>query len=475
VSLPLPAPERVLPTLNHDGTRRWKRPRVSPGRFHGWRRAVAAALVATFVVLPFVRVGGKPALLLDVQARRFHLFGATFLPTDGALLMLLMLSIFVGIVLLSAVLGRVWCGWGCPQTVYLEFLFRPIARFFDGGAYHRPSGRASGARTAGKYLTFAVLSVAIGNVFLAYFVGTDVLREWVTRSPTAHPTGFLVMGVTSALVFFDFAYFREQMCTIICPYARLQSVLLDKQSLIIGYDAKRGEPRGKLGTVKGDCVDCGACVKTCPTGIDIREGLQLECVACAQCIDACDGIMDRIGRPRGLVRYTSKNALEGSGRRGIGRPRVYIYPVILAGLLTALFLVGRSKGGAELTLLRGIGAPYVEDGAVVRNHVRLRTRNRADAPHAYRIELVGGDDLALVAPQNPLPVSAGELATESVFVAAPRGTFAAGKREITIRVTDAEGDTTQQEHRLLGPSGGAPWRQRPPARGASGRSSRRCS
>src|SRR6187549_3869066 len=328
MNAPIPQ-ERLLPTLNADGTRNRIRPRLYPGRLHARRRGVAWALIALFVALPFLRVGGQPAVLLDVVERKFHLFGRTFLATDGVLLMLLMLSIFATVIWATALVGRAWCGWGCPQTVYMEFLFRPIERLFEGKREAQLELDKHGASTRRllKNLVFLLLSFVLANVFLSYFVGTHALRAWVTESPSKHLAGFLVVAVTTGLVFFDFAYFREQMCTVICPYARLQSVLLDRSSLVIGYDGKRGEPRskGKQKPGNGDCIDCQACVVACPTGIDIRQGLQLECIACAQCVDACDSIMTRIHKPLGLIRYAGQNTLE-SGQKAapLLRPRVVI-------------------------------------------------------------------------------------------------------------------------------------------------------
>jgi cytochrome c oxidase accessory protein FixG len=454
MSPPFPAPIRVLPTLNADGTRRQIRPKLYAGRWYKARRAVAVALIALFTLMPLLRMNGKPLMLLDVVRREFTLFGHTFLATDGVLLMLLLLSIFVGIFWTTALIGRAWCGWACPQTVYLEFVFRPIERWLEGDAYSRPRGRLPAPlRRAIKYTAFALLSVLVGNVFLAYFVGVESLSRWVTRSPLEHPAPFLVMAVTAGLVFFDFAYFREQMCTVICPYARLQSVLLDQRSLIVGYDVQRGEPRstGKAKPGSGDCIDCKACVKACPAGIDIRQGLQLECIACTQCIDACDSIMDRIQKPRGLIRFGSQLALE-SGRPGrVLRPRVVIYSVLLAGLLALLFSTFSARGNAEVTVLRGLGAPFFSDAAGVRNQIRIKVRNRADGVRAYRIELLGLPGAQLIAPEKPLHLAQGEQQTTTVFVVAPQAAFVRGTRQVQFRVSDGQHFSEVVAYKLLGP------------------------
>lgn len=458
MSVPI-SPERVLPTLNADGTRNRIRPRLYAGRLHRARRAVAWALMAVFVGLPFLRVHGQPAMLLDVVNRKFFLFGHVFLATDGVLLMLLLLSIFVAIVLVTALVGRAWCGWGCPQTVYMEFLFRPIERLMEGPreAQLRIDRSGTSARRLAKNVVFLGLSFLLANVFLAYFVGTDTLRRWVLDAPTQHGGGFSVVLVTTGLVFFDFAYFREQMCTVACPYARLQAVLLDPKSLLIGYDEKRGEPRSK-GKAKtaghGDCIDCGACVVSCPTGIDIRQGLQLECIACGQCADACDSIMDRVKKPRGLIRYSSQQSLVSGQPARLLRPRVAIYAVVLFGLLTALVLATRRSPKAEITLLRGLGAPFTVAGPLVVNQLRLKVTNRSSEAREVHVAVADFPDARLIAPELPLVVAPAEQASASFFVTAPV-TSIRGTRHVRLRIGDAR-DYQTIDYTLLGPQGDTP-------------------
>ena len=452
------APERVLPTLNADGTRNRIRPRLYDGRLYRARRSVAWGLMVLFIGLPFLRIHGKPAMLLDVLHRQFVLFGHTYLATDGVLLMLLMLSIFLSIVLVTALVGRAWCGWGCPQTVYMEFLFRPIERLFEGPreAQLRIDQRGTNARRLLKNAVYLLLAFLLANVFLAYFVGTDALRHWVLEAPAEHMGGFSVVMVTTGLVFFDFAYFREQMCTVICPYARIQSVLLDQKSLLIGYDARRGEPRSKGKPTKpghGDCIDCQACVVTCPTGIDIRQGLQLECIACGQCADACDSIMDRIGKPSGLIRYSSQLALETGKPTAKLRPRVAIYALVLVGLLATLLLLGSARPNAEVTILRGLGAPFSVSGAEVVNQLRLKVRNRSELSRDFNVTLVDLPEARLVAPELPMRVAASEQAAVSFFVVLPLGAIH-GSKHIHLRVGDAS-SAEIVSYTLLGPESNA--------------------
>lgn len=466
----------VLSTLNPDGSRRWIKPKPSRGKFWHRRRVVAYTLIALFSLIPYLRLAGRPLMQFNITGREFSLFGSVFYPTDTVLLALLAVSIFVTIFLLTALFGRVWCGWACPQTVYMEFLYRPIERLFEGepgkkqktGAWRRPA----------KYATFLLLSMFLAHTFLAYFVGVDQLRTWVTRSPFEHPISFLVMaGVTGAMMF-DFAFFREQTCLVACPYGRLQSVLLDRNSLIVSYDPIRGEPRGKKrrqpkGDVslkvvdsgsaadevpaQGDCIDCHKCVTTCPTGIDIRNGLQMECIHCTQCIDACDDVMDKIGRPRGLIRYSSQAAIEGDKPRLL-RPRVIVYPLILALLLTVFVGALASKQDADVTFIRAAGGmPYFRagegDASRIGSRVRIRVRNRTDAQVTYTFGLVDLPGATINGLEDGLPVEAHKLGTAEVVVLVPPKAFGAhGRRTVTVRVEGSDGFGHNVSYSLIGPA-----------------------
>jgi cytochrome c oxidase accessory protein FixG len=339
-------------------------------------------------------------------------------------------------------------------------LFRPIERWLEGsrGQQQKLDREGANVRRVIKYGIYALLALLLGNLFLSYFVGVEQLSAWLSRSPFEHPAPFLVMLVTAGLVFFDFTYFREQMCTIICPYARLQSVLLDKRSLVVGYDRARGEPRGsrkREGT--GDCIDCKACVVACPTGIDIRDGLQLECVACAQCVDACDGVMAKLGKPPGLVRYASQAELEqqpsatSAEARGF-RVRTLLYPALMVGLLAALIIIGSSTAGSKVTVLRGTGAPFVvEPDGRVRNQIRVKIHNRENVPRHFHIALEGAPGSELVAAENPLLVASLEMATTSVFVESPRELFSAGRRSVELIVESEGGFRSVTTYNLMGP------------------------
>jgi len=453
------AQERVLSTLNRDGSRRWIRPKVSKGRYYRRRLVTAWALIATFTLIPIVKLGGKPLMLFDIAQREFTFFGTTFLPTDTFLLMLLLFSIFIGIFLVTAVLGRVWCGWGCPQTVYMEFLYRPLEILIEGGRKRQIELDESGpdARRLLKYAVFFVVSAFLANTFLAYFVGWDRLLDWMTSPPTRHPAAFAVMLGTTLLMFFDFAWFREQTCIVACPYGRFQSVLLDRQSLIVGYDRERGEERAPYRKnderTAGDCIDCGLCVSTCPTGIDIRDGLQMECIHCTQCIDACDAVMDRVGFDPGLISYTSQAEME-NGKRTFLRPRLVVYSAILLVMFGAFAVSLAEKSSADVTLLRGLGAPFsVLPNGDVSNQIRLKIANRSPEERSYLIELIDGEGVTLIAPENPLTVAAGETGMTGAFLTAGPEAFSAGDLSITLRISDGADFSREYSYRLLGPSG----------------------
>lgn len=449
---------RVLPTLNEDGSRYWIRPRVSDGAWWKRRMVVGYALIAFFVTLPHLRWMGKPLILLNVPRREFTLLGTTFLPTDTLLLMLLLGSAIIAVFLFSALFGRVWCGWGCPQTVYMEFVFRPIERLLEGGrsgslALDKANGVVSPRRIL-KYLIYIPICLGLAHTFLAYFVGTDTLAEWIRLSPTEHPTPFIVMAVTTALIFIDFGWFREQTCLIACPYGRWQSALIDKRSMIVAYDAKRGEPRrsGKeRGADAGDCVACNACVFTCPTGIDIRNGLQMECVHCTQCIDACDHVMEALHKPKGLIRYVSQDGLAG-GSVSLLRPRVVIYSLALLATVSGLGLTLATRKTAEVIVLRSSSEPYsVEGDGRIANQLRVKIVNRANDRHVYNVAVTGLTGGAIIAPELPLTVEAGGQRTTSVFVVAPFAAFKGGRLAVSLRVSDGADFTREYPFVLLGP------------------------
>ncbi|MEO0482135.1 MAG: cytochrome c oxidase accessory protein CcoG [Planctomycetota bacterium] len=474
--------ERILSTLNADGSRRWIKPRPSSGRWLNRRRVVGYGLIALFVTLPHLRINGKPPLLLDIANREFTLLGKTLYSTDIFLLAPLLITIFLSIFFLTALFGRVWCGWACPQTVYLELVYRPIERFFEGTPGKKTKNKSRGG-AAVKFVIYLALSFALANTFLSYFVGTDALREWVIGNPLDHPLPFLLVVAVTGAMLFDFGYFREQLCIVACPYGRFQSVMLDRDSLVIGYDRTRGEPRGKKrrkakgapvatsvpltvgATDPGDCIDCHMCVTTCPTGIDIRDGLQLECINCAQCIDACDTVMAKIGRPLGLIRYDSQRKLEEGGRHWL-RPRIFVYPVLIVALLTFIGVGIVTRDAALVRVVRGPGMPYtvMDDGSVI-NSVKVKIHNRTEAEATYHLTLLGVEGAQVLTQENPMVIGGGELRTEHTLFSVPRDQLTGGRADLILRVDDGAEFVKETPYRMLGPTGPAP--AQPRSEGAS--------
>ena len=453
-------PERVLTTLEHDGSRRWIRPRPVEGHLRRWRRRLAIVLMVVFVGVPWVEIGGEPLFLFDVVRRQFTFFGQTFLPKDTLLLALFLLGSFLSWFLLTATLGRAWCGWGCPQNVYLDFLFRPIDRGME-----RLSKRLLGRKLTDPLIApvqllrlaiYAVLCLVLANSFLAWFVGWDALLAWMSSSPADQPAAFGVVAVVTGAMMFDFLYFREQMCHLACPYGRIQSALLDPDTLIVAYDAERGEPRGKASSSepRGDCLDCGACHRSCPMGIDIRDGLQMECVTCASCVDACARVMAKAKRPPGLVRYTSQAALAGKPWRLL-RPRLFLYIGVISAVWGALLFLLVSRSSADVVALRAQNVPYTRlDSGLISTRARVKIENRSEQVRNYTIEIPGLPGGKMVSPSTPIEIAPGALETTTIFVEAPAELFEKGELPVGIRVYDGVDFDQILDFRLLGPWGG---------------------
>jgi cytochrome c oxidase accessory protein FixG len=384
----------AVTTINDDGSRRFLFPADAKGQFTLWRRISGYALIAIYLALPWIPVGGHPAVFLDIGSGRFHFFGHTLASQDLWLLFFGVSGLGFLLFFATALFGRVWCGWACPQTVFLDHVYRVVERLIDGDAPTRralaaaPLTAAKTFRRVTKHGVYALISLAIAHLFLAYFVSITELWVMIQEAPAEHWAAFLFVFVTAGLLYFNFAWFREQLCIVICPYGRLQSALTDDHSLVIGYDRTRGEPRGKLSLPgAGACIDCNRCVQVCPTGIDIRHGLQLECIGCAACIDACDEIMTKVNRPTGLIRYDSFSAFKGSRTRWI-RPRTIVYSLLL---LTGVGAAGwgvTTVHPASMTVVRMTGSAYFVGKDSVRNQFLVRVVNRRHESAAYPVSLI---------------------------------------------------------------------------------------
>jgi len=466
----LESPEDVLTTLTRDGKRRWLYPVLSKGRFLDSRRILAWFFIVLFLALPLIPINGRPAIMLDFVHREFAILGLVFYPTDTLLLMVFLIGILLSVVLITALLGRVWCGWACPQTVYLEFLFRPLERLIEGPV-HVQKRRNEGPKNADwlwrkslKLVLFLGISVVLAHTFVAYFVGWDALVSWLQQDPRENWGFFLISSITTGLILFDFGYFREQMCTIACPYARMQSIMLDQDSLIVSYDPTRGEPRAKRSKkmmaaemagdrpAQGDCIDCAACVRTCPTGIDIRDGLQMECIACTQCIDACDHIMDNIGKPRGLIRYTSENVLNGGSTKTF-RPRTLIYSVLIILIFSAFTFVLQSRDAYDVNVGRVVAEPFTElpDGRIA-NRLRFRVRNQTAIVSSFDIapESPMGMEMRIIG-ASPFELQPGEMVRVETWVIVSPEDFDGTSRPASFKLSFSDGLTMSVPYTLLGP------------------------
>lgn len=453
--------EHVLSTMEKDGSRRWLKPKLSKGKLLERRRWLAYVLIAIFTLVPFIKIGGKPLVLLDIVARRFTILGFTFLPTDTVLLAIFMVGLLLTVFLFTALFGRVWCGWACPQTVYMEFLFRPIERFFDGTVGRGGLKKNVPAwRTAAKYIVYFIICVYLANTFLAYFVGVETLGQWVRQSPLHHPVPFLVMAFVTFAMMVDFCFFREQMCLVACPYGRFQSVMLDQNSLIVAYDERRGEQRGRIKKgnksesnlpVLGDCIDCGNCVTTCPTGIDIRDGLQMECINCTQCIDACNLVMEKVGRPLNLIRYSSQSRDQG-GKGGLMRARTLIYPILLTGIAIAFVTVFLASKSFDAVLLREPGNPHTitEDGRV-RNLLKLKLTNRHDEKMLFTTSVLEPASTELQLQEEKIELEPRETKTFHISAIAPRDVFTVGRANLELKVENQKQISRTIRFKLIGP------------------------
>ncbi|MBY5951023.1 cytochrome c oxidase accessory protein CcoG [Algoriphagus marincola] len=402
-----------LSTVQDDGKRNWVYPKKVKGFFYKYRTYLSWILLAILFAGPFIQVDGRPWLLFNIFERKFIIFGAVFWPQDTHLLIFLLLIFFVFIILFTVIFGRIWCGWACPQTLFMEMVFRKIEYLIEGDANQQraldamPWNGEKIIKKGSKLLIFGLISLLIGHLVMAYLIGIDQVREIVTQPPTANLAGFIGLVAFSGIFMFVFTWFREQACTVVCPYGRLQGVLLDNNSINVMYDYVRGEPRGPIRKNKveetplGDCVDCNLCVQVCPTGIDIRNGVQMECVNCTACIDACDEVMVKVDRPKGLIRYASENSIQ-QGFQKLITNRVKAYSVVLVILVAGFISLIATRDELQATVTRFPGMTYqMRDNGTVSNLYQITLINKTFEPQTVDLSsLVEGMDVEIVGGQN---------------------------------------------------------------------------
>ena len=350
--------------MNERGGRKWVYAKKSSGKWYTRRTIVSWILILFLVAAPFLRLNGHPFMLLDIANRKFIIFGAIFWAQDTFVLALLMLSFVLFIVLFTVTFGRLWCGWACPQTIFLEMVFRKIEFLIEGDYKQRhkldngPWTTEKVLKKTTKHTIFIFISLAMTNIFLMWFIGSERWLQIIKEPITAHLSGYIIVLVISAFFYWVYSYFREQICTMVCPYGRMQGVLLDSKTIIVTYDYKRGEPRGAKNT--GDCIDCHQCISVCPTGIDIRNGTQLECINCSACIDQCNRIMEVTGKPKGLIRFDSEAGIR-DGHKTIWNARNRAYSVVLLLLFSFFVYTLLSRPAVETTILRTPGLLFQEN------------------------------------------------------------------------------------------------------------------
>ncbi|TDQ13506.1 cytochrome c oxidase accessory protein FixG [Algoriphagus boseongensis] len=402
-----------LASVREDGKRNWVYPKKVKGFFYKYRTYLSWILLAILFAGPFIQVNGRPYMLFNIFERKFIIFGAVFWPQDTILLIFLLLIFFVFIILFTVVFGRVWCGWACPQTLFMEMVFRKIEYAIEGDANQQRALNEGPWTTEKiwkkglKISVFGLISLAIGHLVMAYLIGIDEVKEIVTQPPTAHMAGFIGLLVFSGIFMFVFSWFREQACIVVCPYGRLQGVLLDNNSINVMYDYVRGEPRAPIrknqeeSQSKGDCIDCALCVQVCPTGIDIRNGIQMECVNCTACIDACDEVMVKVDRPKGLIRYASENSIK-EGFQKLFTGRVKGYSIVLTVLVAAFVTLIATRDNLEATVTRFPGMTYqARTDGNVSNLYNITLINKTFEPQHVTMEsMVNGIKVEIVGDQN---------------------------------------------------------------------------
>lgn len=447
-------------TINKDGSHFKLHPADAKGPFTLWRRIIGILLIVVYAGLPWIQINGHPAVFLDTAHRRFHLLGITLAVQDLWLLFFLISGLGFTLFFVTALLGRIWCGWTCPYTVFLDHVFRRIERWIEGDAQARkkldqaPSSPQKTIKRILKHSLFILCSALIAHIFISYFVSLPKLYEYMRDKPSEHLLSFGVVTFLTLVLYFCFGWFREQFCIVMCPYGRIQSALSDDDTMVIGYDAHRGEPRGKAKDPNtGDCIDCRRCVQVCPTGIDIRNGLQMECIGCAACIDACDTIMTKLNRPKGLVRYDSHNGLERN-KKNIFRPRIFAYFAMMllgVGVLSLTVYKKARSFSAQVNKMRGI--TYQKDDSGVRNIYQVHLFNKRNDDATFDIKLKNAPEwLTTSGTTSGIILKPLEEKTYTLVVTAPAEKYE-GNFEFTLQVKSRTDNTTvDNQVRFLGPS-----------------------
>jgi cytochrome c oxidase accessory protein FixG len=453
----------TIATVDENGKRIWVYPKKPKGRFNNLRIAFSLTLLGLLFSGPFITIRGQPLLLFNFFERKFVIFGQVFWPQDFFILALILVTFFVFIILFTVVFGRLWCGWACPQTLFLEMVFRKIEYWIEGDAGQQrkldkaPWTTDKVLKKGSKHLIYVVVSILIAHTVMAYLIGIEEVKTIVTQSPSLHLSGFLGLTVFTGIFYWVFAFFREQACVVVCPYGRLQGVLLVKDSIVVAYDWLRGEPRGKLKKniieePKGDCIDCKLCVHVCPTGIDIRNGTQLECINCTACIDACDEVMVKINKPKGLIRYASYNGIK-NGVSKIFNARVIGYSIVLVGLITLLSAFILTRDDVSITVLKVPGQLYQKtDDNQISNLYNIQFLNKTFEDQVITLDIEGDMSATIEQVGNTtIVVPSNEIYKGVFFIKIPKEKITSVKSVLYINVRSGGELLSTEKTKFLGP------------------------
>lgn len=444
-------------TMDRKGTRKWVYPKKTSGKFTKWRTIVSWFLLAFLTIIPFIKLpNGNPVFKFDFLNTEFYLFGFPFFISDFFLLAIGMITTVVFILVFTSVFGRIFCGWICPQTIFMEMVFRKIEYAIEGDRAKQMRldnqlwNQEKILKKTSKWFAFAIVSFFITNIVFSYVMGSDKLVQQITEGPVKHSGTFITFLIFSALFYFVFAWFREQACTLVCPYGRLQGVLIDKKSIVVAYDFKRGESSAGRATFrknedrkavsKGDCIDCKQCVVVCPTGIDIRNGLQMECVGCTACIDACDEVMEKIHLPKGLIRYTSEENIEEEKRFSF-TPKMVLFSsglIALSGIIFS-FLFVRNDVEAKFLQVPGRNFKVIENN--VENYYQYNLFNKTNDLKLIKIRLSShkGEKINVIGNSQTIELPKGKLKQGTISVTIPQTELNSYKEKVVFEITDQNG------------------------------------
>lgn len=454
-----------LSNVTETGKRIWIYPRIVIGNFYKLRTYFSWLLLGLLFGLPLIEVDGHPVFLFNVIERKFIFWGVTFFPQDFHLVAIGLLTFIVFVILFTVIFGRIWCGWACPQTIFMEMLFRKVEVLIEGD--HNAQRRLDNEpwttekiwKKTLKHSIFILLSFLIANTFLAYIIGKRELFAIILDNPFEHLVGLFAIIIFTAVFYFVFARFRELVCIVVCPYGRLQGVMLDKKSIVVAYDFLRGEPRGKKQTpeekekasvVHGSCIDCKICVQVCPTGIDIRNGTQLECIGCTACIDACDEVMDKISEPRGLIRYASQEGIEQKTKLKFNL-RIASYSFVLVALLSVLAYLLLTRNIVETTILRAPGLTYQENkNGTVSNLYNVQVLNKSYQTMPIQLK-INQQNAQIKMIGKAIIVQPGEVAESSFFIEIPNKSLTEGSVKVEIEVISEGKVIDHVKTKFLGP------------------------